>query len=138
MSVVEPAEGLRLERPDEPVEMRDGLRDALLDGGDWREGFSNDICIGGVALGAVASALEPAGMDREAFVDIVVGLRPGALALVDGRARWEQFVTGLAGRVGAPCAGCLSDAAPPAGRVPYVSGSIVDRSPTTQCRLTAQ
>jgi len=34
-----------LEIPTEPTEMREGLREILLAGGDPREGFSNDICL---------------------------------------------------------------------------------------------
>ena len=65
--------GLRLELPAEPEELRVGLRDALLAGGDWREGFSDDICIGVWLWSRWQPVLEPAGCSREDFVDIVVG-----------------------------------------------------------------
>ena len=32
--------------PRSPWSIKAGLRDALLDGRDWRDGFSDDICIG--------------------------------------------------------------------------------------------
>ena len=99
MSIVEPAVGLRLEQPDEPVEMREGLRDALLRGADWREGFSDDICVGVWLWDRWRPALEPVGMDRETFVDVIVGYRRELWLWLLGERMWDQFVTGLAGRV---------------------------------------
>jgi hypothetical protein len=99
MRVVEPAEGLRLDYPDEPVEMGTALRDALLAGADWREGFTDDICIGVWLWERWRSALEPVGMGREAFVDVVVGYRRELWLWLMGERGWDQVVTGLAGRV---------------------------------------
>ena len=99
MTVVEPAEGLRLEHPDEPVEMRDALRDALLAGTDWREGFSDDICIGLWLWERWRPALEPAGMSREAFLDVIVSYGRELWLWLMGERVWAQCVSGLAGRV---------------------------------------
>jgi hypothetical protein len=99
MAMVEPAAGVRLERPDEPSEMRFGLRDALLAGADWREGFSDDICIGLWLWERWRPALEPAGVDREAFIDVVMGYRRELWLWLVGERGWDPFVTGLAGRV---------------------------------------
>jgi hypothetical protein len=99
VSVVEPAEGLRLEQPDEPVEMRRGLRDAVLGGSNWRDGFTDDICVGVWLWERWRPTLEPAGMDRELFVDVIVGYRRELWLWLAGERRWEQFLVGLAGRV---------------------------------------
>jgi len=99
VSVVEPAQGLRLERPEEPGEMRDALRDALLAGTDWRDGFTDDICIGLWWWERWRPALEPAGMDREAFIDVIVSYGRELWLWLMGERTWEQCVSGLAGRV---------------------------------------
>jgi len=100
MSVVEPIEGLRLEHPDEPVEMRVALRDAILNGSDWRDGFADDICVGVWLWERWRPALEPAGMDRERFVDVIVAYRREVWLWLVGERTWEQMIIGLAGRVG--------------------------------------
>ena len=64
-----------LEIPAEPVELRDGLREALLNGGDWRAGFSDDICVGVWLWSIWQPTLEPGGCSREDFVDIVIANR---------------------------------------------------------------
>jgi hypothetical protein len=96
---IEPNRGPRLEFPEEPEALRVGLRDALLAGGDWREGFSDDICIGVLLWNLWQPALEPAGCSREEFVDIVVADRRELWLWLLGDRRWEQYVSGLAGRV---------------------------------------
>jgi hypothetical protein len=88
-----------LELPPEPEGIRVGLRDALLDGADWRAGFSDDICVGVWLWSRWQPALEPAGCTREEFVDIVVANRRELWLWLVGDRRWEQYVTGLAGRV---------------------------------------
>jgi hypothetical protein len=100
MSVVEPIEGLRLEHPDEPVEMRVALRDAILNGSDWRDGFADDICVGVWLWERWRPALEPAGMDRERFVDVIVAYRREVWLWLVGERTWEQMIVGLAGRAG--------------------------------------
>jgi len=100
MSVfLQPAEGVHLEHIDEPLEIRLGLRQALLDGADWREGFSSDICIGVVLWERWRPSLEPAGMDREAFVDVVVGYGREIWLWLMGERQWDECLVGLAGRV---------------------------------------
>ena len=88
-----------LELPEEPGALRIGLRDALLAGADWRDGFPEEICIGGWLWSRWQPVLEPAGCSREAFVQIVESTRRELwLWLLEDR-RWEQYVSGLAGRV---------------------------------------
>ena len=100
MSVfLEPAEGVHLEHLDEPVEMGEELRRALLEGADWREGFSSDICIGVLLWERWRPALEPVGMDREAFVDVVVGYGRELWLWLMGERQWDEFLSGLAGRI---------------------------------------
>jgi hypothetical protein len=100
MSVfLHPAEGVHLEHLDEPVEMGTGLRQVLLEGADWREGFSSDICIGVLLWERWRPALEPAGMDREAFVDVVIGHGRDRWRWLMGERQWDDFLTSLAGRV---------------------------------------
>jgi len=97
--VLEPVEGLRLEDPEEPQSMRVSLRDALLAGTDWREGFADDVCVGVWLWERWRPALEPVGMDREAFVDVVVGYRRELWLWLMGERGWDVVVSGLAGRV---------------------------------------
>jgi hypothetical protein len=99
MSVVEPVEGLRLEHPEEPVDMQRGLRDAILGGANWRDGFADDICVGVWLWERWRPALEPAGMDREAFIDVIVGYRRELWLWLMGERGWSPLVSGLAGRV---------------------------------------
>jgi hypothetical protein len=91
--------GPLLEFPEEPQALRDGLRDALLAGGDWRLGFSDDICIGVWLWSRWQPVLEPAGCTREDFVEIVKSTRRELWLWLLGNRRWEQYITGLAGRV---------------------------------------
>jgi hypothetical protein len=99
MTLITSAGGPRLELPDEPLELRVGLRDALLDGQDWREGFSDDICIGVWLWGQWQPALEPAGLTRDEFFDAVTAYHRELWLWLIGDRIWEQFITGLAGRI---------------------------------------
>ena len=77
--------GPRLELPEEPVDIKTALRDALLDGQDWREGFSDDICVGLWLWRQWRPALEPDGLSREEFVDAVDRLPARAVAVAHRR-----------------------------------------------------
>ena len=92
-------DGPRLDVPDEPEELRVALREELLAGGDWRKGFSDDICIGVWLWSRWQPVLEPAGCTREDFVEIVMATRRELWLWLLGDRRWDQYVTGLAGRV---------------------------------------
>jgi hypothetical protein len=96
---MEPVAGVRLERPEEPADMRVALRDALLGGANWRDGFADDVCLGLWLWQQWRPALEPVGMDREAFIDVVVGFGREAWLWLMGERLWDQFLDGLAGRV---------------------------------------
>jgi hypothetical protein len=98
--VDEPGEArLRLDVPSEPEDLRTGLRDALLAGQDWRAGLPEEICIGSWLWDRWQPVLEPAGCTREAFVDSVVAYRRELWLWLLGDRRWDQYATGLAGRV---------------------------------------
>jgi len=99
MTLLEPVEGLRLNLPEEPGSLRTELRDTVLAGADWRSGFSDDICIGVWLWEQWRAALEPAAMDREAFLDVVTGYRREIWFWLIGDRQWGPLVEGLAGRV---------------------------------------
>ena len=99
MTVLEVDGGPRLEFPEEPADLKVALREALLEGRNWRDGFSDDICIGVWLWSQWQPALEPAGCSREDFVDVVIANRRELWLWLKGDRQWLQFVTGLAGRV---------------------------------------
>ena len=99
MTVFEVEGAPKLELPEEPVDIKVGLRAALLEGRNWRDGFSDEICIGLWLWNCWRPALEPGGMGREEFVDAIVADRRELwLWLMDER-QWFPFITGLAGRI---------------------------------------
>ena len=85
--------------PDEPAELQAGLRAALLDGADWREDLPEDLRIDTWLWDRWGPELGPAGCDREAFEAVVVSSRRELWLWLLGDRRWEQVVSGLAGRV---------------------------------------
>ncbi|MHB1711245.1 MAG: hypothetical protein ACYCV7_07560 [Acidimicrobiales bacterium] len=99
MTVVELAGGTRLPLPAEPVEVKVGLRDALLAGEDWRAGFSDDICIGVWLWSQWQPTLEPAGVGREEFVAMVAEYHRELWLWLIGDRVWAQCISGLAGRI---------------------------------------
>jgi hypothetical protein len=94
-----PTEGIQLEHFEEPGELRLVVRQALLDGADWRDTFSGETGIGGVLWEKWSPALQAAGMDRGAFLDVVVGYGRELWLWAMGERQWNEFVTGLSGRV---------------------------------------
>jgi hypothetical protein len=98
MTVFEVEGGPRLVLPDEPEDLKGGLRYALLDGQDWRTGFTDDICIGLWLWRCWQPTLEPLGMSREDFIEMVVGAQRELWLWLMGERQWIQFLTGLAGR----------------------------------------
>jgi hypothetical protein len=99
MTMVELAGGARLALPEEPVELKVGLRDALLDGQDWRDGLSDDICFGVWLWGEWQPTLEPAGFTRDQFMEVVTAYRRELWLWLIGDRVWAQFISGLAGRL---------------------------------------
>jgi hypothetical protein len=99
MTVVEVDGGPRLELPEEPVDVKATLRDALLEGHDWREEFADDMCLAIWLWSLWQPALEPYGMSREDFFDQVIAFRRELWLWLIGDRQWLQYVTGLAGRV---------------------------------------
>ena len=99
MTLLEVEGGPRLEFPEEPVDIKMALREALLNGQNWRDGFSDDICIGLWLWGRWRPALEPDGLSREEFVDAVIANRRELWLWLIGDRQWLQFITALAGRI---------------------------------------
>jgi hypothetical protein len=99
MTVFEVEGSPRLELPDEPLEMKRGLRETLLAGADWRSEFSDDICVGLWLWRHWQPALEPRGYGREEFIDAVIAFRRELWLWLMGDRGWIPFVTGLAARV---------------------------------------
>jgi hypothetical protein len=99
MTVFEVDGGPRLDLPDEPLDLKDGLREALLAGRDWRDGFSDEICIGLWLWRCWQPALEPEGLSREDFVDVVIANKRELWLWLMGERQWSHYLTGLAGRV---------------------------------------
>ena len=102
LSSVEPAEGLRLEHPDEPVEMRVGAARRPPGRGRLARGLQPTTSASASWLWERwRPALEPAGMDREAFVDVVIGYGRELWLWLMGERQWDEFVVGP-GRTGGP------------------------------------
>jgi hypothetical protein len=99
MTVFEVVGAPRLELPEEPDDIRVGLRDALLEGHNWRDGFSDEICFGLWLWNLWRPALEPGGMGREEFVDAVVADGRELWLWLLGERQWFPFITALAGRI---------------------------------------
>lgn len=99
MTIVELAGGACLLLPEEPIELKCGLRDALLEVQDPRQGLIDDISFSGWLWDQWQLVLEPTGFGREAFVDVVMSChRELWLWLMDDRV-WVQFISGVAGRI---------------------------------------
>jgi hypothetical protein len=96
---LEPMSDLRVEMPAEPSELREWMRSTLLAGGDPRKDFTNDVCLGLFLWERWRCSLEPAGLDREAFVDVIESYGREIWLWIIGERRWEQCVEGLVGRV---------------------------------------
>ncbi len=105
MTVVEVDGGPRLELPEEPVDLKANLRDALLEGHDRHEEFTDDMCLAIWLWSLWQPALEPYGMTREDFFDHVIAYRHELWLWLIGDRQWLQYVTGLAGRCRAPAPG---------------------------------
>jgi hypothetical protein len=99
MTVFEAVGAPKMELPEEPVDIKEGLRGALLAGQKWRDGLSDEICIVLWLWGLWRPALEPSGMTREEFVDLVSDDRRELWLWLMGERQWFPFITGLAGRV---------------------------------------
>jgi hypothetical protein len=98
--MTELAPGLSLSLPEEPVELRRRTRAlieqdpaggaAVVDAGAW---IANPL------WGFWGPVLEPAGMDRGRFDEIVAGYRRELWLWVMGERTWAQAAGGLLGRV---------------------------------------
>jgi hypothetical protein len=99
MVVFEVDGGPRMVLPDEPLDLKVRLRDALLDGGDWRDDANGDLSVGLWLWAQWQSALEPKGVLREEFIDLVFANKREQWLWLVGDRQWIQYLTGLAGRV---------------------------------------
>lgn len=98
IEMIEPMDGLRLELPPEPAELRATLREKALEA-SRPESSAFENCFAAWTWERWRSTLEPAGMGREEFIDLVVGYRREVWFWLLGDRGWEQLVSGLAGRV---------------------------------------
>jgi hypothetical protein len=96
---VELPDGQKLALPDEPVELGEGLRDVLLAGLDWSEGFKDDISVVVWLWNLWQPTLEPIGFGRDEFMAAVVETKRELWLWLIGDRLWNQYVTGLAGRI---------------------------------------
>lgn len=96
--MLETVEGLRFEVPSEPLDLRERLRDCALDP-QSKEPSHYQSCFGTWLWERWRATLEPAGMEREAFMDIVTGYTREVWLWILGDRSWEQMLSGLAGRV---------------------------------------
>jgi hypothetical protein len=92
-------DGITLELPEEPVELRSALRDALLDGRQWRDGLDDDLCIGRWLWERWGQSLGHQGLDRDGFFDALVANRRELWLWLVGERQWVQFLEGQAGRI---------------------------------------
>lgn len=95
---LDPLDGLRLERPAEPVEMRLELRAGAL-GSPVDDRSTYPASFGAWIWERWRGELEPAGLSREDFMEIVAGYRRELWFWLLGDRGWEQVTSGLAGRV---------------------------------------
>jgi hypothetical protein len=98
VEMLEPSEGLRLEHLQEPSDLRVSLRERALDA-QTEDDRTYTGCLGAWIWERWRSALEPAGLSREAFMEIVTGYRRELWFWLLGDREWDPLVIGLAGRV---------------------------------------
>jgi hypothetical protein len=97
--VLEPVDGVRLPWLEEPQDIRRDLRASVLQGADWRTGFSDEVCIGVWLWERWRPTLEGRGMHREEFLDVVVDFGRELWLWLMGDRIWDQYLPALAGRV---------------------------------------
>lgn len=98
-TAAEPATRQRLAVPEEPADLRAGISHALLAGEDWVASFGDDLGVGGYLWQQWGPVLEPAGMARAGFTEVVAGYRRELWYWLLGDRVWEQTASGLAGRL---------------------------------------
>jgi hypothetical protein len=99
MTVFEEEAGLGLEFPEEPVALRDGLRDALLDGQSWRDGIDPELCLGRWLWERWERVLDPLGVDFDRFAAELADNRREWWLWLLGDRQWRQVVEAQAGRI---------------------------------------
>lgn len=94
-----PDDELALATPPEPLEIQSELRRTLLGGADWVATFGAGLGVGDTLWASWGATLEPAGLDRAGFEAVVQGCRRELWFWILGDRRWDQVMSGLAGRV---------------------------------------
>ena len=84
---------------EEPVQLRQSLRAALLDGADWEQRFGPELGLGDALWAQWGPALEQAGMARAQLAEIVAGYRREFWFWLLGDRTWPQVSEGFTGRV---------------------------------------
>ena len=88
MTVFEVEGAPKLELPEEPLPSRWGCGMHCSPGKNWRDGFSDDICIGLWLWSRWQPALEPGRVRREDFVDVVMPTRRELWLWLLGDRQW--------------------------------------------------
>lgn len=88
----------RLDLPPEPTALRESMRAKVVSGGDARSGPDGSGLLAILWEGWMTS-LEPAGVDRESFVEILEAYGREIWLWIAGERTWAQCLEGLAGRI---------------------------------------
>jgi hypothetical protein len=99
VTVFEDEAGLPLEFPEEPVALRDGLRDALLGGQDWTEDLPEELSFELWLWERWQPVLEPAGLGFDRFAVELVDNRRELWLWLLGERQWSQVIEAQAGRI---------------------------------------
>ena len=92
------ADGVALEVPDEPLDLKVALRDALLDGRPQGE-LSAELDIAAWLWDRWGADLEPVGFERDQFAQVLDANQRELWLWLIGDRQWAQFASGLVGRI---------------------------------------
>lgn len=99
MTVFEEEAGLGLEFPEEPVALRDSLRDALLGGREWSDDLPDELSFELWLWERWQRVLEPLGLDADRFRAELVDNRRELWLWLMGERQWGQVIEAQAGRI---------------------------------------
>jgi hypothetical protein len=92
------ADGVALEVPDEPLDLKVALRHALLDGRPQGE-LPAELDVAAWLWDQWGAELEPVGFDRDQFAQALDANRRELWLWLIGDRQWTQFASGLVGRI---------------------------------------
>lgn len=92
------ADGVALEVPDEPLDLKVALRHTLLDGRPQGE-VPAEFDIAAWLWDRWGADLQPAGLDRDQFAEVLDANRRELWLWMIGDRQWAQFASGLVGRI---------------------------------------